>query len=69
VKNPIFGGLNQRNGEGGVVQPLYDEGYSHGLSMARKAILKKLYESGTMSSKAILDTFQLSAEEFREIMK
>ena len=69
MQNPILGGLNQRNNEGNALQPLYDEGYAHGLSMARKAILKKLYESGTMSSKAILDTFQLSAEEFREIMK
>jgi hypothetical protein len=36
---------------------------------ARKVILKKLYESGTMSSKAILDTFQVSAEEFKDIIK
>lgn len=69
VDNTLLGGLNQRNGEGDVSQPLYEEGYTQGLSMARRAILRKLYESGSMSSKAILDTFQISTEELKEILK
>jgi len=69
IKNTLLGGLNNRNIEQGVQPPLYDEGYAKGMEVARKNILRKLYESGTMSSKAILDTFQVSAEEFKDIIK
>ena len=69
INNTLLGGLNTRNAGQGVQPPLYDEGYSHGMEEARKAILRKLYESGTMSSKAILDTFQVTAEELMEIIK
>lgn len=69
LDNTLLGGLNNRNAGQGVQPPLYDEGYAHGMEEARKAILRKLYESGTMSSKAILDTFQVTAEELSEIIK
>ena len=69
IRNTLLGGLNTRNAEQGLQPPLYDEGYAKGMEEARKVILKKLYESGTMSSKAILDTFQVSAEEFKDIIK
>lgn len=69
LDNTLLGGLNNRNAGQGIQPPLYDEGYAHGMEEARKAILKKLYESGTMSSKAILDTFQVTAEELSEIIK
>jgi hypothetical protein len=65
----LLGGLNNRHIEQGMKPPLYDEGYVQGMEAARKTILRKLYESGTMSSKAILDTFQVTAEEFKEIIK
>ena len=69
LDNTLLGGLNNRNAGQGIQPPLYDEGYAHGMEEARKAILRKLYESGTMSSKAILDTFQVTAEELSEIIK
>ena len=69
IDNTLLGGLNNRNAGQGIQPPLYDEGYAHGMEEARKAILKKLYESGTMSSKAILDTFRVTAEELRDIIK
>ena len=69
LDNTLLGGLNNRNAGQGIQPPLYDEGYAHGMEEARKSILKKLYESGTMSSKAILDTFQVTAEELRDIIK
>jgi pantothenate kinase len=69
LNNTLLGGLNNRNAGQGIQMPLYDEGYAHGMEEARKAILKKLYESGTMSSKALLDTFQVTAEELRDIIK
>ena len=69
LNNSLLGGLNNRHIEQGMKPPLYDEGYVQGMEAARKTILRKLYESGTMSSKAILDTFQVTAEEFKEIIK
>jgi len=69
IDNTLLGGLNNRNAGQGIQPPLYDEGYAHGMEEARKVILKKLYESGTMSSKALLDTFQVTAEELRDIIK
>lgn len=69
LKNSLLGGLNNRHAEQSIRLPLYDEGYAKGMEAARKTILKKLYESGTMSSKAILETFQVSAEEFKNIIK
>ena len=69
LNNSLLGGLNNRHIEQGMKPPLYDEGYVQGMEAARKTILKRLYESGTLSSKAILDTFQVSAEELKEIMK
>ena len=69
INNTLLGSLNNRNAGQGIQPPLYEDGYSHGMEEARKIILKKLYESGTMSSKAILDTFQVTAEELRDIIK
>ena len=69
INNTLLGGLNNRNAGQGLQPPLYDAGYAHGMEEARKTILKKLYESGTMSSKALLDTFQVTAEELRDIIK
>ena len=69
INNTLLGGLNNRNAGQGIQPPLYEEGYARGMEEARKTILKKLYESGTMSSKAILDTFQVTAEELRDIIK
>lgn len=69
LNNSLLGGINNRNAGQGLQPPLYDEGYAQGMEAARLAILKKLYESGTMSSKAILDTFQVSADELKKIMK
>lgn len=69
LNNSLLGGLNNRHIEQGMKPPLYDEGYVQGMEEARKNILRKLYESGTMSSKAILDTFQVTAEELKEIVK
>ncbi|SHK27868.1 hypothetical protein SAMN05216582_101170 [Selenomonas ruminantium] len=69
LNNSLLGGLNNRHAGQGGKTPLYDEGYVQGMEAARKAILRKLYKNGTMSSKALLDTFQITAEEFKDIIE
>ena len=69
IDNSLLGGVNRRLSADGAENTLYENGYAEGLSMARRSILRKLYQSGTMSSKAIMDTFRLSAEELADILR
>ncbi|SFT64043.1 hypothetical protein SAMN02910356_01437 [Selenomonas sp. GACV-9] len=70
IDNSLLSGINRRiSAEPGDVGRLYKNGYAEGLSHARKAILRKLYQDGTMSSKAIMETFELSDDELQDILK
>ena len=68
IDHSLLGGVNRRLNADGAENALYENGYAEGLSMARRSILRKLYQSGSMSSKAIMDTFRLSAEELAAIL-
>ncbi len=46
----------------------YAEGYSQGMAAARKDILRNLYNSGKMSSKELLSTFDLAPEDLADIL-
>ena len=70
IDNSLLSGINRRiSAEKGDVGALYKNGYAEGLSHARRAILRKLYQDGTMSSKAIMETFDLTDEELQQILK
>ena len=70
MESSLLGGINRRMGvENGGDGALFKNGYAEGLSAARKTILRKLYMDGTMSSKAIMETFELTPEELTEILK
>lgn len=70
IDNSLLGGIERRMNAGpGGGSVMYQAGYTEGLSAARKAILRRLYHDGSMSSKAIIETFKLSAEELQDILK
>ena len=70
IDNSLLGGIERRmNAEPDGESILYQNGYAEGLSAARKSILRRLYHDGSMSSKAIMETFKLSAEELQDILK
>ena len=46
----------------------YAEGYSEGMAAARRDILRNLYNSGRMSSKELLSTFELAPEDLADIL-
>ena len=46
----------------------YAEGYSEGLSEARRTIIRRLFLSGNMSKEQLRDTFHISAEELAQIL-
>lgn len=70
MESSLLGGINRRmDVESGGEGNLFKNGYAEGLSAARRTILRKLYLDGSMSSKAIMETFDLSPEELKEILK
>lgn len=70
IESSLLGGINRRMGvEQGNNGALFKNGYAEGLSAARRTILRKLYLDGTMSSKAIMETFELTPEELADILK
>ena len=69
IDNTLLGGVNRRLSTTTAGRNyLYENGYAEGLSVARRSILKKLYQTGTMSSKAIMETFRLTADELHDIL-
>lgn len=70
IDNSLLGGIERRmNAAPGGKSALYQTGFAEGLSAARKSILRRLYHDGSMSSKAIMETFNLSSEELQDILK
>ena len=68
IDNSLLSGLNRRMNAEQTGSALYRNGYAEGLSAARRTILRKLYQNGTMTSKAIMETFHLSEEELKNIL-